>query len=156
MRRSLPDVGVGPAGQQGRHRRLAPLDAGRPESERPAAHRRTLTPMPTAPPKPPTGEIGHVAHAGAVAGPGGTMLAGTMLDPAEETAAWQWPQSIRTADTLIKNSQVQAVMWAVTLPIRRPSIWALDPRRASEEVTRFVAEDLDLPILGDDQPKTPP
>lgn len=112
--------------------------------------------MPAAPPKPPTNEIGHVATAGAVAGPGGTMLAGTILDPAEETAAWQWPQSIRTADTLIKNSQVQAVMWAVTLPIRRPSIWALDPRRASEEVTRFVAEDLDLPILGDDQPKTPP
>lgn len=62
----------------------------------------------------------------------------------------RWPQSIQTYSRMAReDSQVKSVIKAVSLPIRRTT-WRLDPNGADPEVVRLVAEDLRLPVLGDD------
>ncbi|MBB1022956.1 MULTISPECIES: phage portal protein family protein [unclassified Dietzia] len=61
-----------------------------------------------------------------------------------------FPQSARIyAQMLREDAQVRSVVAAVTLPILR-TMWRIDPNGASDEVVRLVAEDLRLPVLGDD------
>lgn len=67
-------------------------------------------------------------------------------------ANWElrWPHSIRPYSRMAReDTQVKSILRAVSLPIRRTT-WRVDPNGASDEVTRLVAEDLRLPILGDD------
>lgn len=69
---------------------------------------------------------------------------------AESNWDLKWPQSVRTfAKMLREDAQVRSVHKAVTLPIQRTT-WRIDPNGASDDVTRLVAEDVRLPILGDD------
>lgn len=95
-------------------------------------------------PTPPTTELGHVANTGW----GGRSTFGYPLDEAEESAAWQWPASIATADRMSRHPQVQAVWWALTLPMRR-DIWAIDPQDADPARVDMLADDIDLPILNE-------
>ncbi|GFK19283.1 phage portal protein family protein [Corynebacterium glutamicum] len=72
-------------------------------------------------------------------------------DPASEVN-WdlRWPRSIRAYSRMAReDTQVKSILRAVSLPIRRTT-WRLDPNGASDEVVRLVAEDLRIPILGDD------
>lgn len=93
----------------------------------------------------PTTEVGHVAPS-PWAGTGRSPFGGWPLDEAEESAVWQWPESIRTADRMARHPQVQAVWWALTLPLRG-DIWALDPQDADPARVDLLADDLDLPVL---------
>jgi hypothetical protein len=75
-------------------------------------------------------------------------------DDSEQTPELQFPLSIRVYDAMRRqDAQVRAVLWALTLPLRRP-IWSLDPQGARPEVVAMIAEDLDLPVLGAEA--TPP
>jgi len=71
-------------------------------------------------------------------------------DDLEETPELRWPLSVQIFDRMRRQDpQVISVLRAVMLPIRRTS-WRLDPVGASPEVTRFVADDLGLPVQGDE------
>lgn len=62
----------------------------------------------------------------------------------------RWPQAIRIFARMVReDTQVKSVLSAVKLPIRRTT-WRVDPNGAPDDVVRLVAEDLRLPVLGDD------
>lgn len=73
----------------------------------------------------------------------------------ETTPELIWPMSVYVFDQMRRtDSQVTSVLRAVTLPVRRTP-WRIDPNGARDEVVRFVADDLGLPIVGQN-PKPPP
>ncbi len=72
----------------------------------------------------------------------------------EATPELMWPNSVAVYDKMRREDpQVQSVLRAVTLPIRRTG-WSVDPNGAPDEVVQHVADDLGLPIMGMD-PKNP-
>lgn len=80
--------------------------------------------------------------------PGWGALAG---DEAEPNPALQWPLSIDVFDRMRReDAQVGSVLRAVTMPIRSAE-WLIDPAGASPEVVALVAEDLGLPVKGEDR-----
>lgn len=82
-------------------------------------------------------ELGH-----ALSFPGGP------LD--EDNWRLRWPQSVGVFAKMGRESaQAKSVLRALTLPIRRAT-WRLDPNGAPDEIVAHVAEDLRLPVLGDD------
>jgi hypothetical protein len=69
---------------------------------------------------------------------------------AEETPELQWPRNIEVYDRMRRqDAQVISVIRAVTLPIRRTK-WRIDPNGARPEIARQVADDLGLPLVGDE------
>lgn len=65
----------------------------------------------------------------------------------------QWPESIRTFDAMRNGAgQTAAIIDAVTLPIEGTT-WRIDPNGARDEVVRFIADQLDLPIIGEEGEK---
>ena len=59
-----------------------------------------------------------------------------------------WPANLDVYDRMRRqDAQVQSVLRAVTLPVRR-STWRIHPGTASDEVTAFVAVNLGLPVAG--------
>lgn len=73
-------------------------------------------------------------------------------DEHEQTPELRWPLSVDVFDKMRRSdAQVASVLRAVTLPIRRTT-WRIDPNGASEEVTRQIAEDVGLPIVGGQPP----
>lgn len=90
-------------------------------------------------------EIGYVK--------GGLLGWGDLAEEAhEKNPDLQWPQSIETYDQMrLEDSQVASVLSAVTLPIRSTR-WEIDPAGARDEVARQIAEDLGLPLKGEDEP----
>jgi len=78
---------------------------------------------------------------------------GTYLDLTEElTPELYWPESIEVFDRMRKtDAQVASVLRAVTSPIIRTQ-WRLDGTGCREEVVRFVADNLGLPIVDDTEP----
>ncbi len=71
---------------------------------------------------------------------------------AEPTPELRWPDSIGVYDQMRRQeSQVSSVLRAVTLPIRRTA-WSIDGAGCNPDVTRHIATDLGLPILGDESP----
>lgn len=89
----------------------------------------------------PTRDIGHVDDA---------ALYGTYLQEMQEyVLALSWPLSVRTYQQMRHDPQLKAVLSAYTLPIRRAT-WAVDPAGCRDEVAKVVADDVGLPILGNE------
>jgi hypothetical protein len=66
----------------------------------------------------------------------------------ETTPELQWPRSVQVFEQMRRqDAQVVSVLRAVTLPIRRTP-WRIDPGKARPEVVQLIAEDLGLPIVG--------
>lgn len=85
-------------------------------------------------------------------GHGVTMahIPGLPDDPAEEAPELRWPQSIAVYDRMRRtDAAVASVLRAVNLATGRLS-FRIDPNGARDEVVAMIAEDFDLPILGDD------
>lgn len=77
--------------------------------------------------------------------------AGQLVDMVLETVPELfWPYSIRTYARMRHDPQLAAVLKAYTYPIRRAP-WAIDGSNCRPEVTQLVADDLGLPILGQEQ-----
>lgn len=96
-----------------------------------------------APPPRPVRERGYASH---------NANAGTWwVDlTSETTPELRWPQSIDVFDRMRRqDAQVASVLRAVKSPIVRTQ-WRVDGRGCSEDVTRFVAQNLGLPIVGED------
>ena len=68
----------------------------------------------------------------------------------EDTPELRWPLSIGVYDRMRRqDAQVMSVLRAVTLPIRR-TVWRIDPNGARDEIVRQVADDLGLPVVGEE------
>lgn len=95
----------------------------------------------------PTRETGH---------PGGSGWFGWggPADPFETTVELAWPQSTLIYSRMLRNSQVGASLQAVLLPILSAP-WRIDPAGASEPVVRLVADDLGLPVVGENPAAAP-
>lgn len=90
-----------------------------------------------------TRPIGYVSDAWV--GPGSFWA----YDPNETTPELQWPQSVYVYDQMRRqDAQVGSVLEAVCRPVLRTP-WRIDPAGARDEVVQFVAEDLGLPIVGE-------
>lgn len=87
---------------------------------------------------PSPGEIGYV-----VANPD----AGYRGIDAEDVPELQWPQCLKTYDSMRRDAQVRTVLKAVTLPILATP-WRIDPAGADPEVVDYVGEQIGLPIVG--------
>lgn len=71
-------------------------------------------------------------------------------DIAEDNWELRWPQSNKQFARMAReDAQVRSVIKAVSLPIQRTT-WRIEPNGAPDEVVQLVAEDLRLPVLGDD------
>lgn len=69
---------------------------------------------------------------------------------ADHNWALHFPQSAKIYSQMLReDAQVRSVVAAITLPIQRTT-WRIDPNGASDEAVRLVAEDLRLPVLGED------
>lgn len=76
-------------------------------------------------------------------------------DAAETTPELQWPQSIYVYDQMRRtDAQCTSVLRAVTLPVRRTP-WRIDPNGARPEVVKLVADDLGLPVAGENEVRPP-
>lgn len=104
--------------------------------------------MPTSNVVPLRKEAGHASpHAS------GT-LGSIVFDDAEETKELQWPASIRVYDRMRKFGKVRQTYAAATLPIRKARFF-VRPNGARDEVVQDVAENLGLPIEGEDTERRP-
>lgn len=102
----------------------------------------------TAPTSAPTSAIGYATDAGTSAWWSQTVR--------ETTPELRWPLSVDVFDRMRRqDAQVQSVIRAVTLPVRRTP-WRLEPAGARPEVVALVAEDLGLPVAGADESAAPP
>jgi len=71
------------------------------------------------------------------------------LGDEEPTPELRWPASIPVYDAMRRqDAQVTSVLRAVTQPVRRTP-WRVEQAGASPEVTRLVADDLGLPLVGE-------
>jgi hypothetical protein len=66
----------------------------------------------------------------------------------DPTPEMQWPHNVMVFDTMLRqDAQIRSVVRAVTMPVAQAR-WRLEPKRASDEVTNFVSQNLGLPIVG--------
>lgn len=92
-------------------------------------------------------DTGYGYRAGRIVGAASMSFVG---QTAEEVVDLTWPAAIQTYDRIRRSdSKVASSLRAMIAPILGAD-WRINPRNASEEVTRHVAEDLGLPILGDE------
>ncbi len=72
------------------------------------------------------------------------------IDDDEQVPELVWPLSVEVYDQMRRaDPQVGAVLRAVTLPVMRTS-WRIAPNGAKKRVVRLVADDLGLPVLGEE------
>ena len=72
----------------------------------------------------------------------------------ETTPELLWPQSVRVYDQMRRqDAQIKSVLQAVMQPVLATK-WRIDPNGARKEVVELVADDLGLPIVGQN-PKPP-
>lgn len=71
----------------------------------------------------------------------------------ETTPELRWPLNIRVFEVMKRqDAQVASILKALTLPVIRTG-WRIDPNGARPEVVQLVADDLRLPIVGQDAPE---
>jgi len=95
----------------------------------------------------PTAELGYV---------NGSGTDWAAWDWTEKVPDLQWPRSVEVFTRMGReDGRIASVMNAICLPIRQTP-WRIDKAGASDEVTQFVAQNLGLPIRGDDNPTPNP
>jgi hypothetical protein len=89
----------------------------------------------------PTNELGH--------GNVGLVPWSAFSDVTEPVPELAWPNSINTYSKMRTDAQIASLLLAFTLPIRRYA-WCIDPNGARDEVVVHVADDLNLPVEGEE------
>lgn len=73
----------------------------------------------------------------------------------EKVPELRWPQSVGVYGRMMReDGRVASVISAIGLPIRRTP-WRVEPNGATDEVTEFVARNLNLPIVGESEEDKP-
>src|SRR5580765_209542 len=101
---------------------------------------------------PPTNEIGNAGLQLGGSGLGGVAAWGAYVDQKEYVPELNWPTSCvsgGTFDQMRTDSQLAALYFGVTMPIRRYK-WVLDPNGADAKMVETLAYDLGLDILGEE------
>jgi hypothetical protein len=102
-------------------------------------------------PAPSTTERGYLGH-GQAAGDAAYWWSQLEFD---EPPDLRWPYNLVAYDRMyLKDAQVRSVLNAVALPVLRTT-WRIDPVDAREDVVALVAEDLGLPLIGEQPSATP-
>ena len=73
----------------------------------------------------------------------------SLTDALEHVPVLHFPASISVYAEMRRDPQLAAVLAGITLPLRRAN-WQVDPAGCRPEVAQLVADDLGLPILGND------
>lgn len=103
----------------------------------------------TAPPSPaPVRELGHARTDDAA-----SIATWWQSLTAEKVPELRWPAMYGTYDDMANNAQVSSVLAAVMLPILGTG-WRIDGTGCDPQITRHVANDLGLPIVGEGDPQT--
>ena len=100
-------------------------------------------------PKPPTREIGSTN--GRAPYPGLATWTDLEPDPRERVEALLWPESTFTYAKMLDDSQVQALALGVLMPVRSQWRHVLNPGSMPEDLARKLADDLDIPLKGEDK-----
>lgn len=83
----------------------------------------------------------------------GMLSAFSQWDMFEQVPELLWPNSVRTYTRMWReDSRIASVYYAIALPVQLTP-WRIDPNGAEEEVVKFVATNLGLPIVGDNDPQ---
>lgn len=83
----------------------------------------------------------------------GMLSAFSQWDQFEQVPELLWPNSVRTYTRMWReDSRIASVYYAIALPILRTP-WRIDPNGAEDEIVEFVAKNVGLPIVGDNDPK---
>jgi hypothetical protein len=90
-------------------------------------------------------EIGH--------GNAGLVPWSAFSDVTETVPELAWPSSIGTYSAMRTDAQIASLLLAFTLPIRRYG-WYVAVNGARDEVVEHVANDLNLPIEGEEPKPT--
>lgn len=84
---------------------------------------------------------------------GATPDWGYFVDDREYAAELAWPAGVEKYERMeTSDAQVKGLMLATTMPMRRFR-WEIDPNDARPEAIDLVAEDLNLPVRGQDERK---
>ena len=90
----------------------------------------------------PSRELGYAAGSALSAGD----WWGALIE--ERVPELRWPGAYEVYDQMLDDPQVSSVLSAVIMPILRTG-WRIDGTDCREDVTRLVADDLALPIVGE-------
>lgn len=71
------------------------------------------------------------------------------LDEAETIQACKWPTSVDTYDRMRNETKLDGLLRGLLMPIEQWR-WAIDPGKADQATALRVAEDLGLPMLGEE------
>src|SRR6266567_6457147 len=85
----------------------------------------------------------------------GTWGQGLLTEWWETSSDLIWPNSVITYGRMRHDPQIKAVLNAYKLPLLKAT-WAVDPGGCKDEVAQLVADDLGLPILGNEDEQTQP
>lgn len=78
------------------------------------------------------------------------------IDQYEQIFELLWPNSVRVYTRMGReDARLASMLQATWLPIRRTT-WRIDPNGAKKSVTRHVANNLGLPIIGEDENRPTP
>lgn len=104
-----------------------------------------------APDRVPTTELGVIREGNLLPASLGTYGSSllTPLDESETNAAWLFPQSVWTADAMRTDVKIDALLDGLLRPIRQWR-WAITPGKATLASAKRVAEDLGLPVVGEE------
>jgi hypothetical protein len=80
-----------------------------------------------------------------------TVWGYALAEALEHVGDCVFPTSVTTYAAMRRDPALAAILAAYTLPIRRAT-WAVDPTGCRPEVAQLVADDLGLPVVGDDSP----
>lgn len=96
---------------------------------------------------PPTTERGKTA--GEVGSTLGFLPWTSFIDSREFVPELKWPGSVMAYERMRTDSQLAALFWAMTAPIRRYK-FLLEPNGARPEIVTAIAEDLNIDIVGEE------
>lgn len=98
---------------------------------------------------PPVDEIGRAAESGYSTGLRGLQPWSSWVDTREFVPELRFPQSVAAYEKMRTDSQLAALFWAITSPIRRYK-FVIQPNGARPEAVNGVAEDFGLDIAGEE------
>jgi hypothetical protein len=100
--------------------------------------------------RPPINELGTYGTVqGGLGGGGGAPAWSAYTDTKEYVPDLTWPQSVKVFDQMRTDSQVAALYFGITMPIRRYR-WLIDPNGAPPDRVLRLANNMNLDIVGEE------
>lgn len=72
------------------------------------------------------------------------------IEESEYVPEWRFPNQVKLVVRMLADAKIKGLSRSLELPLMSRQ-WAVDPNGADEESVRLLADDLDLPIVGEDR-----